>query len=329
MSDNLVRRRRAANWVWLLLVLALVALGLTSGDFANLLADALAKVRLSAVLATLPGQAIAMLVCAAALYALRPGVSYVACLGSRLLRDASLNLLLLLPGMGEAIGARALVLAGGGSRAALTASALDKFAETVAQLPFIGLAAYVLLSHLDLLSLADPSFHVSLPVIAAIGAALVVLAFLGHRLTRARDGLAGRIATRIREEFRLVAEEYNRQKGGLPAATALHFVAWIFGGVQVWMAARALNLELSLFDAIAMESAAYAGRGILFFIPAGLVTQEAGLVAAGLVFGIAAPQSLALGLVLRLRDVIFGLPLLVWPAYEYWHGRGPGKRSAH
>ncbi len=70
-----------------------------------------------------------------------------------------------------------------------------------------------------------------------------------------------------------------------------------------------------------MESAAYAGRVILFFGPAGLGSQEAGLVAAGLVFGLSPAQSLALGIVLRLRDVVFGLPLIAWPLAEFRRAR--------
>ena len=102
----------------------------------------------------------------------------------------------------------------------------------------------------------------------------------------------------------------------MPLSTWLHFLAWIMGGVQVWMASHALGTGLSLYEAIAVESAAYAGRAILFFVPAGLVTQEAGLIAAGLVFGMSPAQSLALALVLRLRDVVFGLPLIAWPLFE-------------
>jgi hypothetical protein len=33
--------------------------------------------------------------------------------------------------------------------------------------------------------------------------------------------------------------------------------------------------------------------------------------------GVAAPQALALSLVLRLRDVVFGLALLAWPWLEF------------
>ena len=83
------------------------------------------------------------------------------------------------------------------------------------------------------------------------------------------------------------------------------------------MAASALGLQLTLYEAIAVESSAYAGRAMFFFVPAGLVTQEAGLVAAGLLFGLTAPQALALGLVLRLRDALMALALLGWPLLEW------------
>lgn len=328
MSGGAPARRRFAALPWLLGVLVLIGAGLAFGDFRQLLVEALSKVSLAAVLATVPGQVAAMLLCAAALRALRPGVGWLGCLGARLLRDAGDNLLVFLPGLGEVIGARALVLAGGRSRAAVSASALDKFAETVAQIPYIALAAFVLIRHWDGWGGVGVSLQSGVQLLLAILAGLAVLALLGGWLARSTEGLPGRLGARIREEFRMVAEEFHRQKGGFPAATALHFIAWLMGGLQVWMAARALGVDLDLFEAIAVESAAYAGRAILFFIPAGLVTQEAGLVAAGLVFGVAAPQSLALGLVLRLRDLLFGLPLLLWPALEFRHGRKADGGSA-
>ena len=72
------------------------------------------------------------------------GVSFGASFVARLLRDAGCNLLLIMAGLGEAIGARVLVLMGARGRGAVTATALDTLAEAVAQLPFIALAFAVL-----------------------------------------------------------------------------------------------------------------------------------------------------------------------------------------
>ncbi len=135
------------------------------------------------------------------------------------------------------------------------------------------------------------------------------------------------MGVRLRQEWHKLAAEARQQKSGLPLSILLHFLAWVMGGLQIWMAAQALGIELTLFEAVVLESAAYAGRAIFFFIPAGLVTQEAGLVAAGLAFGLTPAQSLTLGLVLRLRDVLTGAALLLWPLME-WRGIRQKRRQA-
>lgn len=299
---------------WGALLLLGTGLALSSGPIRALLAEAMRTVSLASVLATVPGQIAASVLCAAALWALKPGPGLWGCLKSRLLRDAGDNLLVFLPGLGEVIGARALVLAGGKTRAAVTASALDKLAETLAQVPYIALAAWVLFAGWQS-NMADrlPGWQVGLGLLA-------VLALIGGGLLWARHGTS-RWAIWLRAEWAHLREEYHRQKSGLPLCTALHFLAWVMGGVQIWMAASALGLELTLYEAIAIESAAYAGRAILFFVPAGLVTQEAGIVAAGLLFGLTPAESLAIALVLRLRDLLFGVVLLAWPIHEWRHGR--------
>lgn len=303
-------RRRAALWFALLAILLL--LGLASGNFRHLLAEAARGISPLAVLATLPGQVAASLLCGLALWALRPGVGFGASLASRLLRDAGDNLLVFLPGLGEVIGARALVLAGGKTRAAIAASALDKAAETLAQVPYMALAALVFWQ----------GWSGEMPPVGQVlWLAAGALAVLGACAVLVRTGAHWAPVRRLRAEWEKFAAEASSRKGGLPLSTLLHFVAWIMGGIQIWMAARALGYDIGLYEAVAIESAAYAGRTLLFMVPAGLGAQEAGLVAAGLVFGLSPAQSLALGLAMRLRDLVFGLPLLIWPLAEYRNRR--------
>ena len=305
---------RPRNWgraaLWLLALITLAGLLLASANLRDLLLEAARLVTPLSVLATLPGQAAAALLCAGALWALKPGVGFGSCFVSRLLRDASGNLPVSLPGSSTVIGARALVLAGGETRAAISASALDKIAETIAQFPFIILAVFVLWRELRGM-IALPEWT----VLAAIGG-LVVLVIAAAALWR-RFGAGSRLATRISEEWRKLLGEAKRQRAGFPLCLLLHFVAWLAGGVQIWMAALALGFDLTLYEAIAIESAAYAGRALFFFIPAGLVSQEAGLVAAGLLFGLAPAEALALGFVLRLRDLLMAAALLLWPWLEW------------
>jgi len=305
------------NWgraaLWVLALATFAGLLLASANLRDLLLEAARLVTPLAVLATLPGQAAAAFLCAGALWALKPGVGFLSCFISRLLRDASGNLPVSLPGSSTVIGARALVLTGGETRAAISASALDKAAETAAQIPFILLAAFILWHQLE--------GYVRLPhwtVLATLAVGLVALVAGG--LTLWRFGRHSRLAKRLREEARHLLAQAKRQRSGLPLCFLLHFIAWCAGGVQIWMAGLALGFDLTLWEAIAIESAAYAGRALFFFIPAGLVSQEAGLVAAGLIFGLAPAEALALGFVLRLRDALMAAALLLWPWLE-WRGR--------
>ena len=310
MSEPADRQNWGRAALWVLALLTFAGLLIASANLRDVLLEAARLVTPLAVLATLPGQAAAMLLCAAALWALRPGVGFLSCLASRVLRDASGNLPVSLPGSSTVIGARALVLAGGETRAAISASALDKVAETLAQFPFIILAVIVLWREIRA--------EISVPagvVAGAIGGIVLlgIAAVWGWR----RYGKGTRMAVRIGEEWRKLLTEARRQRNGMPLCLLLHFIAWLAGGVQIWMAALALGFDLTLYEAIAIESAAYAGRALFFFIPAGLVSQEAGLVAAGLLFGLTPAEGLALGFVLRLRDLLMAAGLLLWPWLEW------------
>ena len=266
-----------------------------------------------AVLVTLPGQVLAFLLCAAALSALRPGVSFRSSLASRVLRDAGGNLLVFFPGLGEAIGARALVLSGGTTRAAITASTLDVIAEGIAQIPYALLAVVVLP---QLLHPASFRF-VSPPIVAVVVALLGIAMLIGWIAVRSAG--PSRLIERIRTEWTKLRADWATRRRGMVIAIILHFVAWSIGGLQLWAAAQVLGIPLDLFPAIVIESAAYAARAIIFFIPAGLAVQEGALIFACAAFGIGTVPALALALILRLRDVICGLPLLYWPMLEYRH----------
>jgi uncharacterized membrane protein YbhN (UPF0104 family) len=304
-------RRWLAGLLPLLAVAVLVGGVAGNGSLRALVVDAWARISWQAVLVTLPGQVLANVLYAGGLYAMRPGVGWRACFVSRLLRDAGCNLLVVMSGLGEAIGARVMVLLGARSRAAITATALDALAEAVAQIPFVLLAIAVLPRFWGLMRLPVPD---GLGLIVTLGLAVAVL--VGGWLWTRRHRHS-RLLRRLRIEFVLLRREMRRQHRGFPVAIVCHFFGWALGGLQLWLAAHALGMPLSLFAALAIDSVAYAARGIVFFIPAGLVLQEAGLVGAGLVFGLVPSQALALGLVLRLRDVVLGSSLLAWPVLEW------------
>ena len=301
----------ARRFVWPLVMVGLAITGLAMAlpGLGDQLVQSARIIGPMAVLVTLPGQLLAFLLCAWALSVLHPGVSFISSLASRVLRDAAGNLLVFFPGLGEAIGARALVLSGGKTRAAITASTLDVLAEGIAQVPYALLAVMVLP---QLIGANDSRF--SFPVIATVSAALGFVLLIGWRVIRRTS-----LVTWLRGQWANLRADWVTRRRGMVVAIALHFVAWSIGGFQLWAAAHVLGIPLDLLPAIVIDSAAYAARAIIFFVPAGLAVQEGALIVACAAFGIGTVPALALALVLRLRDVICGLPLLYWPMLEYRH----------
>ncbi|NBC37856.1 hypothetical protein GTZ99_14975 [Novosphingobium sp. FSY-8] len=312
------------------LVLLLVLLGMVAANPAlrQMLAEAVGTIDPMAVLIVLPVQLVAILLCTAAQQALGVGISFGRSFIARLVRDAAHNLLIFPPGLGEAVGARIVVVLGGRGRAAVALRALDIAAEVIAQLPYMALAFWVLWHWWrgggDLHAAQAQAHGGGWAAYAQIAGGFALAAgagWAGWRVWRGSAHFARWRGTRpariLRAESHLMRRELTRQKAGLPLAVGLHFIAWGLSGVQVWLAAGVFGLNLSLFDALAIEAAATSARMILFFVPGGLVMQEGAAVLAGAALGVAAPQALALSLVLRLRDVAFGLALLLWPWLEY------------
>ncbi|MDE2302384.1 MAG: flippase-like domain-containing protein [Sphingomonadales bacterium] len=324
----MTERRRHQTWIAGLLpfLAVVVVLGGVAANAAmrRLLGDAWSRIDWRVVAVTLPGQLAAQLFYAAALLAMRPGVSFARSFVSRLLRDAGCNLLVVMAGLGEAIGARVLVLLGARGRVAITATALDAFAEALAQIPYLLLALTVVQRfwHRMRLPLPQGAGVLATGFVALLGvvAAGLVLHRFRHAPLLRHLRVEWHLLRHLRVEWHLLRREMRRRRGGFPTAIGWHFLGWGMGGVQLWLAARMLGVPLSPFAAVAVDSTAYGLRGIAFFVPAGVVLQEAGLVGAGLVFGLAPAQALALALALRLRDVVLGSSILAWPLLEWRRG---------
>jgi hypothetical protein len=72
-------------------------------------------------------------------------------------------------------------------------------------------------------------------------------------------------------------------------------------------------------EAVALESLGMAARGAGFAIPGSLGVQEAGFILVGSLTGVPAEQAVALSMVKRVRELIFGLAGL--GAWQWEEGR--------
>ena len=106
----------------------------------------------------------------------------------------------------------------------------------------------------------------------------------------------------------------------------LNLAGWIAGVGEVWLALRFLGHPVSLASALMLESLGQAIRGIAFAIPGALGVQEGGYMLLGALVGLSAPTALALSLIKRARELILGLPALVY--WQIIEGRWLRRRFA-
>jgi putative membrane protein len=103
----------------------------------------------------------------------------------------------------------------------------------------------------------------------------------------------------------------------LAAAVVVHLLVWFVGVFEVLVALRLMGFPVSYGEALAIESVGQAVRAVGFLMPGALGVQEAGFIAVCALFGIPAPEALALSLVKRVPDIALGVPFLfAWHAHE-------------
>src|SRR5262249_901243 len=122
--------------------------------------------------------------------------------------------------------------------------------------------------------------------------------------------ISGSAAALDREVRRLY-----RNRGALLAAVAWHGLGWLIGTTEVWLTLHYLGHTVSFAYAIMWQSLAEVVRTAAFVVPGALGVQEAGYLVLGRLLGVPPDAALALSLIGRARDLIFGVRgLLAWRA---------------
>jgi putative membrane protein len=106
-----------------------------------------------------------------------------------------------------------------------------------------------------------------------------------------------------------------RNRGALLAAVGWHGLGWLIGTTEVWLTLHYLGHTVSFASAVMWQSLAEVVRTAAFFVPGALGVQEASYLVLGRLLGVPPDAALALSLIGRARDLIFGVPgLLAWRA---------------
>ncbi|MEQ5843871.1 flippase-like domain-containing protein [Paraburkholderia acidicola] len=106
--------------------------------------------------------------------------------------------------------------------------------------------------------------------------------------------------------------ELYRNRKRVAASFALSLVGWIVGTAEVWLALHFLGHPVDWIDALLLESVGQAIRGAGFAIPGSLGVQEGGYLLLAPLVGLPPDAALALSLAKRARELLLGLPGLLF-----------------
>jgi putative membrane protein len=107
-------------------------------------------------------------------------------------------------------------------------------------------------------------------------------------------------------------EAAYRRSAAVAASFALSLIGWFVGTVEVYWILQLLGSPVSWSDALLLESVGQAIRGAAFAIPGALGVQEGGYLLLASLVGLHPETGLALSLAKRARELMLGLPGLLY-----------------
>jgi putative membrane protein len=223
---------------------------------------------------------------------------------------------------GEIVGIRMLCRLGGDGApvAAIAASVIAEVLLTIISQLLFAATGILLLLYLSgkvaLVSQLLVGLGLSVPLIAGLYM-LVHRGSVFQRLLRAIEGILD-LPMQLRGLLDQAVALDTRLRALLEhTAALLRGVGWQLAGfatgtMETWFALRWLQHPVGVGTAVALESLTQAMRHFIFVVPAGLGVQEAGFVGLGHLLGLGNDTSIALSLAKRMREILFGVPALVY-----------------
>jgi putative membrane protein len=220
---------------------------------------------------------------------------------------------------GEIVGIR-MVCRVGGDAASIAASVVAEVLLTlISQLLFAAAGVLILVRLTGRVALAtDLLLAVGLGIPLAAGLCLLVRrGSIFERILRGVEGLLD-LPSHLRGILDQAAALDARLRallghtGALLATLAWQLAGCAAGAIETWLALRWLQHPVGFGTALALEGLTQSIRHFIFVVPAGLGVQEAGLVGFGYLLGLGNDASIALSLAKRMREILFGVPALVY-----------------
>lgn len=141
--------------------------------------------------------------------------------------------------------------------------------------------------------------------------------FLARMVAKIADSPEWHSLVQSGEELDLAIRSLYARRKAVTACCAWTILSLILNSGEVYIALWALNLQATIMNAIILQSMALTIRSVAFAVPSGLGVQEGGYVVVGNLLGIPGETALALSLIVRVRELGFGIPGLIgWQVIE-------------
>lgn len=114
------------------------------------------------------------------------------------------------------------------------------------------------------------------------------------------------------EAIDLAVQQVYQRSGAVSASFLLSLIGWLVGTGEVFLVLSLLGHETTWINCVLLESLGQAIRGAAFVIPGALGVQEGGYLLLGPVVGLSYETALALSLAKRAREILLGLPGLLY-----------------
>lgn len=269
-------------------------------------------------LGLLCGYALAMLgILAAAWQCLMPRASRASLRTfflARLVRDSISDITPFSPVAGMLASARLATLGGMEAGFALASVAVDATTETMALVAFLLLGLALGASHLPHHLGGIPLATASMAVLVLLVPSIAGIVLLQRKGASWADRIVGRRfpATQSGRTLHQSFREIYGSRTRLAGAAFLHLLGWVSAGGGTFVAFRLAGGRIALFDALALESLLATLRSLAVLVPAGIGVQEAGYAILAPVFGLPAELGFAVSLLKRAREIVLGVPALVY-----------------
>jgi putative membrane protein len=215
--------------------------------------------------------------------------------------------------------------------ATITGTPMAAAAATVIVDVTLGVVTQIIFTLLGLVLLVDATGRTNLIGPTLVGAVLGIVAIAGFYIAQ-RLGLfrfVSVIITRLVKSKgwsslvqsgealdQTVREFYERQRGVL-ACCIVTMVSLIASSGEIFIALWALRSHPTLLNALILQSMAMTVRSAAFAVPGQLGVQESGYLVVGNLLGIPGETAFAISLLARFRDLLVGIPALVfWQVIE-------------